>query len=104
MGYFNLVGRMEQKPEVKKSQNGYTYSSFLVRMPVTYKTSSNEKEETMISLVAWGNVAEEIGKNFNKNDLVTLRGHLSSNSYKKDDGTIYYHNDLVVEKCSLLQV
>ena len=72
-----VEGRLVKDPELKKTQNGTSYTKF------TLASKRNVKEDVsdFIDCVAWNQPAEYLTKYGHKGDIVTVSGTLQTNNY-----------------------
>lgn len=74
-----LSGVVYRAPEKRFTSNN---------IPIAYFTLNiDEKEETLIRVVAKGNLAELVENNIAKSDKVVVEGRLQNNTIQADDGT-----------------
>lgn len=74
-----LSGIVYRAPEKRFTSNN---------VPITYFTLNiDEKEETLVRVVAKGNLAELVENNIAKNDKVVVEGRLQNSVIQSDDGT-----------------
>lgn len=74
-----LSGDVYRAPEKRFTSNN---------VPITYFTLNiDEKDETLVRVVAKGNLAEIVENNVSKNDKVVVEGRLQNTTIQADDGT-----------------
>jgi len=83
----NLIGYVGQDAQVKQFDSGKKVSISLATSE-SYTNKNGEKidETQWHNLVAWGKIAETIGKYFTKGKHVAISGKLCHRSYKDKDG------------------
>lgn len=81
-----LTGRLTAKPELKKTQTDVSVTSFSLAVQRNFKNGSGEYDTDFINCVAWRNQAEFITKYFDKGQLVTVVGSLTSRRYEDAEG------------------
>ena len=81
-----LVGRLGQAPEVRYTDDQVAYAQLSVATSERWTAGSGEiREKTeWHRAVAWGDLAEHIGKEFTKGDAIALSGAMRINSFEKD--------------------
>ncbi len=81
-----LVGRLGQEPEVRYTDDRVPYTQLSVATSERWTAGSGEiREKTeWHRAVAWGDLAEQIGKDFKKGDAIALSGAMRINSFEKD--------------------
>ena len=85
---FNLVvltGRLTADPELKKTPNGVSVTSFTVAVDRPYR-SGEERQTDFINIVAWRQTAEFITKYFNKGSLIGIEGSIQTRKYTDKNG------------------
>lgn len=81
-----LTGRLTAKPELKSTQSGVNVTSFSLAVGRNFKNGSGEYDTDFINCVAWRNQAEFLCKYFDKGQLVTVVGSLTSRRYEDANG------------------
>jgi single-strand DNA-binding protein len=94
-----LVGRLGQAPEVRHTENQVPYAQLSVATSERWTAGNGEiREKTeWHRAVAWGELAEQIAKDFKKGDSIALSGAMRINSFEKD-GVKNRTTELNVEK------
>lgn len=93
-----LTGRLTAKPELKSTQSGTNVTSFSLAVQRNYKNGSGEYDTDFINCVAWRNQAEFITKYFDKGQLITVVGYLTSRRYEDAEGNKRTAYEVVVEE------
>ena len=73
-----VIGRLTKRPELKTSENNKTYSYFTVADNQYY---NGKKYVNYVSFIAFDNIATSLFKNFEKGDLVLVKGSLYTDKY-----------------------
>ena len=81
-----LSGRFTTKPELKSTQSGTNVTSFSLAVQRNFKNGNGEYDTDFINCVAWRNQAEFITKFFDKGQLITVVGSLTSRRYEDAEG------------------
>ena len=81
-----LTGRLTAKPELKSTQSGVNVTSFSLAVGRNFKNGNGEYDTDFINCVAWRNQAEFLCKYFDKGQLVTVVGSLTSRRYEDANG------------------
>ena len=99
-----LIGRLGKDPEVKELESGRTVAKLSLATTESYKNSEGEKtfDTQWHNLVAWGKVAEIIGKYLKKGNEVAVEGRINNRSYEDKEGNIKYVNEIVVKEMMML--
>ena len=81
-----LVGRLGQAPELRYTDEKVPYAQLSVATSERWTAGNGDiREKTeWHRAVAWGDVAEQIAKNFEKGASIALSGAMRINSYEKD--------------------
>ncbi len=85
---FNLVvltGRLTTDPEVKKTPNGNSVTSFSIAVSRRYR-AGEQAEADFINIVAWRQTAEFIGKYFTKGSMIGIEGSIQTRKYTDKNG------------------
>ena len=81
-----LMGRLTDKPELKKTQSGVTVTSFSIAVQRRFKGSDGNYITDFINIVAWKNTAEFITKYFDKGQLISIVGSIQIRPYEDKNG------------------
>ena len=81
-----LTGRLTAKPELKKTQTDVSVTSFSLAVQRNFKNGSGEYDTDFLNCVAWRNQADFIAKYFDKGQLITVVGSLTSRKYEDAEG------------------
>ena len=81
-----ITGRLTANPELKKTTTDVSVASFSLAVQRNYKNGNGEYDTDFINCVAWRNQAEFICKYFDKGNLVTIVGTLTSRRYEDANG------------------
>ncbi len=84
-----IAGNLTQDPEVRYTVNKKAYARFTVAVNNRYRDANGEYKDTAdyITVVAWNNNAETVGKYLKKGSPVLLEGSLRTGSYEAKDGS-----------------
>src|SRR3990170_4839796 len=82
----DLIGRLGRAPELKYTDDGTAYAQLSVATSDRWTASNGEiRDKTeWHRAVAWGSVAEQIAREYDKGDSVVVSGAMRINSYEKD--------------------
>ena len=81
-----MTGRLTAKPELKSTQSGVNVTSFSLAVQRNYKNAQGEYDTDFINCNAWRGQAEFLCKYFDKGQLVTVVGSLTSRKYEDANG------------------
>lgn len=78
-----LIGNMTRDPEVRQTQGGQNMAMMGVATNHDYLDGSSQKQSEVEfhNVVAWGKLAEFIGKYFKKGDAVYVTGRLRTRAW-----------------------
>lgn len=92
-----LMGRFTRNPEMRYTDGGTSIAKFNLAVDRRYK-QENGPTADFINCIAFGRTAEFIEKYLFKGSKCVVEGRIQTSSYKKEDGTIVYTTDVVVEQ------
>ena len=97
LNYIVITGRISKKSELKSSSYGIFVIRFDVENCVSYSDANSEesKKTYVISIEAWGNLAERIDRSISNGMFVLIEGSLVSRSY--EDRSKGLHHRMVVK-------
>lgn len=83
-----LIGRLGANPEIKEVSGNKKVARLRIANNEYFKKDDGSFSENTywFNVVAWGNLAERIGKNFKKGHEILIDGKLTSRSYEDKDG------------------
>ncbi len=85
---FNLVvltGRLTADPELKKTPNGISVTSFSIAVSRRYR-AGEETQADFINIVAWRQTAEFICNYFKKGTMIGIEGSIQTRRYTDKNG------------------
>lgn len=101
-----LIGRITKDPEIRSLPSGKQVAKFSVATNHIFKNAAGEKQETaqFHNCVAFGKLAEIIGRYVQKGQEVYLSGRIEYRSWEKKDGSgKAYATEIVVESLQMGQ-
>jgi single-strand DNA-binding protein len=101
MNKFIGIGRLTKAPEMRKTTNGKSNTTFTIAINRNFKTKEGEQEADYIGCSAWNKLADTISKYCTKGMLVAVEGRLQIRNYEKE-GTKRYLTEILVENISFL--
>ena len=93
-------GRLAKNPELVKSGDRFRCRFTLIGNEYAGKDdeTGEAKEKTVaIHVVAFGAIAEAIGKHARKGDQLIIEGHIGNNNWEDKEGEKQYDYDFVVD-------
>lgn len=98
-----LVGYVGQDPQIKFLDGGNSVANFSIATSEKWKDKSGEAKERTEwhRIVAWGKLAEIVGKYVSKGKQVFIEGKLQTREWEKD-GVKRYSTEVVAQNLTLL--
>lgn len=81
-----VMGRLVADPELRKTPNGISTSTFTIACERNYAKSGTERQTDFFDIVAWRGTAEFVCKYFSKGRLIAIDGSLQTRSYEDKNG------------------
>lgn len=88
MNSVQILGNLARDPVIRATKTGRAVASFTVAVNRNYTTPQGEQKEITdwINVVAWGNLAENVGNNLRKGYRCFVEGRFTTRSYDTPDG------------------
>ena len=102
---FQCIGRLGKDPEIKIMASGSALVNFSVALGETWKDKqSGEKQEKTewVNIVAFGKLAEIIGKYLNKGSQVYLEGKLQTRKWTDKEGNDRWSTEIIANNMQML--
>ena len=99
MNSVNLIGRIGNELQLKKSQSDKSVISFSLAVTRSY----NREETDWINIVAWNRTAEVISQYGKKGALIGVSGRIQTRSYDDSSGKKVYVTEVVCDSVQLLE-
>ena len=99
------IGRLGKDPEMRAMASGEQVASFSVACSETWKdkkTGQKQEKTTWINYVAFGRLAEIIGKYVTKGSKVWLSGKLQTRKWQDQSGKDCYTTEIVASEMQML--
>lgn len=91
-----LMGRLTADPELFTGED-YIMCRFTLAVSRDYKNENGDYDTDFFNVVAWNRFAEFISSHFQKGQLVTLDGRLSTRKYTDKNGNDRTATEIVAE-------
>ncbi len=92
-----LIGNLGMDPEVKDTEGGHKLAKMSLATNETFKNKGEKVTETMWhNLIAWGKMAEFMGKYLQKGSEVVIEGKLINRNYTDKSGVKKYITEVQV--------
>ncbi len=88
-----LTGRLVEDPELKKTDDGISFSTFTLAVNRNYRNSEGEIDTDFIDIISWRKQAERCREYLSKGRLIGVEGSLRINKRKTEKRT--YINPVV---------
>lgn len=103
MANFNLNksiigGRLTATPELKKTIDGISTTSFTVAVNRRIKTKNKETRTDFINVMAWRGTAEFICKHFCKGNSICIEGSIQTRNWTDDKGKKHYVTEVLADE------
>lgn len=82
----SLMGRLTADPELRRTPNGVSVTTFTIAVERTYTPQGQEKQTDFIDIVAWRNTAEFACKYFAKGKMMAIQGSIQTRTYDDKEG------------------
>lgn len=92
MNYVNSIVKILEKPELSRINDEIYVTKFLAKHPKL----QDQKIETLVRVVIWGNSSEDISKYFFVGDYIIIEGYISL-----IDLTFNYRNSLTKKQIEI---
>jgi len=93
-----LGGRLTSLPELKKTNNGTSVTTFTIAVNRKYAKDQSEQQTDFINCQAWRNTAEFICKYFTKGSMIAVVGSIQTRTWDGQDGKKQYATEVVVDE------
>lgn len=81
-----MTGRMTADPELRKTANDISVTSFSIANQRNYKNAAGERETDFFNVTAWRSTAEFVTQYFLKGALITVDGRLETRKFTDKNG------------------
>lgn len=92
-----MIGRLLDRPEIKKLENGKKIGTITLIVPRNYKNENGEYEKDFIDCILWNCIAENTKEYCNKGDVVAVKGRIETTIIDE-----VKHTNIIAEKVSFL--
>jgi len=86
LNHIVLMGRLTRDPEIRRTPNGVSVTSFTLAVDRDFGARDGEKQTDFIDIVAWRNTADFVGKYFAKGRMAVVSGRLQIRDWTDKDG------------------
>ena len=95
-----IMGRLVADPEVRQTPSGVSCCQFTVAVNRDYVQQGQERQADFISVVAWRQTAEFVGKYFSKGKMIIVEGSMRTRTYddKRYPDVKHYVTEVYADK------
>ena len=97
-----LIGRLTKDPETRQAGET-TVTKFNLAVDRRYRKAGDEGNADFPSCVAFGKLAEFIGKYFKQGNKLAVEGRIQTGRYTDKDGLTHYTTDVIVEAAEFVE-
>lgn len=99
-----LIGNLTRDPELRKTGNGQSVTSFSIATNRAFTTQTGERKEQADyhNIVAWGRLAEICAQYLTKGKKVYVDGRIQSREWEGQDGQKRYRTEIVADNLIML--
>lgn len=99
-----LIGNLTRDPELRKTANGQSVTSFSIATNRAFTTQTGERKEQADyhNIVAWGRLAEICAQYLTKGKKIYVDGRIQSREWEGQDGQKRYRTEVVAENMIML--
>lgn len=92
-----LVGHLGKDPEIRHLESGGVVSRFSLATSDSYKDKSGQwqKQTEWHDITAWGALAERVGQQLKKGNLIYVEGKITHRKWQDREGKDRYSTDIV---------
>ena len=95
-----LMGRIATDLTMRKTAGGTSVLPFRMAVDRTYQPKNEEKTTDFFSVIAWGSLAEFVGKYFAKGSMILVEGELQTRTYNDKDGKKVYVTEVIADRAT----
>ena len=98
MNNVNIIGRLVQDVEVRRTNNQKSVSNFRIAVDRSFKDSDGNTVTDYFPIVCWGATADFTEKYFKKGLRVGISGSLQTRSWDDSEGGKHYATEIVARE------
>lgn len=92
-----LMGRLTRDPDLRTTPSQVSVATFTLAVDRRFKSSTGERQADFISIVAWRNTADFVGKYCRKGTKLVVSGSIQTRTYDDKDGKRVYVTEVVAD-------
>lgn len=89
-----VMGRLVADPELRQTPTNLSVATFRIAVDRDYSPKGEEKQADFLSVVAWRQTAEFIGRYFTKGRMMVVEGSLRTRDYTDKQGQKRYVTEI----------
>lgn len=97
------LGRVTRDPELKKTQNNVSVTSFSLAVNRAYKNEDGENVADFHNVVAWKETAEAICKYVKKGHRILIEGRVENRTYETSNGETRTITEIIADKVEFVE-
>lgn len=97
-----MVGRIANKPELRKTETGKNVTTITLAVPRNYKNEEGVYDTDFIDTTLWNSVAENTVEYCKVGDMVGVKGHIQTRNVEDKEGNKIKKVEVVAEKVTFL--
>ncbi len=97
-----LVGNLVADPELKKTANDVSVTSFRIAVGRRYTKQGEQPQADFIDIVAWRQQAEFVSRYFNKGKPILVCGQLQTRTWTDQNGQKRYATEVVADEITFV--
>ncbi|OGL60493.1 hypothetical protein A3H10_04110 [Candidatus Uhrbacteria bacterium RIFCSPLOWO2_12_FULL_46_10] len=99
-----LIGNLTRDPESRTTPSGQMVASFSVATNRVWTNQAGEKQERseFHNIVAWGKLADIVGKYLARGRRVYVEGRLQTRDWQGQDGVKRYRTEIIADNVIML--
>jgi single-strand DNA-binding protein len=99
-----IIGNLTRDPESRATPSGQTVATFSVATNRAWTNQAGERQEKseFHNVVAWGKLADIVGKYLAKGRRVYVEGRLQTREWQGQDGVKRYRTEIVADNVIML--
>jgi single-strand DNA-binding protein len=98
-----VLGNLAKDPEMRTIPSGQQVATFSIATNRVWYNQAKEKNQEVEfhNIVAWGKLAEIVGKYLKKGAMALVEGRIKTRSWQAQDGTKKYRTEIIAESLQM---
>lgn len=98
-----LVGNLTKDPELKKTPNGVSVTSFSIAVSRRFVKQGEQPQADFINIVAWRQTAEFVARYFTKGKPILICGQLQNRSWTDQNGQKRHTTEVIADEVTFVE-